>query len=322
MEILDLRHFSSADLRPLLEDEIATWGRTLSWDYTTSAEMILRYMDAKILPGYAAIERGRIFGYSFFVYEQSKGVIGDLFVRESASDSGRDGDRSPDRREVEERLLTHVIETLQQSPGIHRVEAQLLAHHTGEVAHPFLQQGFSRHPRVFMNFEIGRHPPSLRTLPAEFEMRPWSEQEYQSAAALITAAYRGHVDSEINDQYRTLTGSLRFLNNIVRFPGCGTFDPQASFSVFQRRTRTFAGLILCSLVRPDVGHITQVCVLPEFRSAGLGEAMLAASTRNLRGRGFRCISLTVTEANDRAIALYKRIGFESTRVFDAFVWEG
>jgi ribosomal protein S18 acetylase RimI-like enzyme len=108
----------------------------------------------------------------------------------------------------------------------------------------------------------------------------------------------------------------------VRFPGCGTFDPQASFVVLERRTRTLIGLILCSQVRPDVGHITQVCVLPECRSAGLGEAMLAASTKNLRGRGFRFISLTVTEANDRAIALYKRIGFESTRVFDAFVWEG
>ncbi|HKM47734.1 MAG TPA: GNAT family N-acetyltransferase [Terriglobales bacterium] len=314
MEILDLRHFSSADLRPLLEEEIAMWARLLSWDYATSAEMILRYMDAKILPGYAAIERGSIFGYSFFVYEQSKGVIGDLFVR--------DGGRSSERHEVEERLLTHVIETLQQSPGIHRVEAQLLAHHTGEVSRPFLQQGFSRHPRVFMNFDIGKHPQTAPPLPAQFEIRPWSEQEYQSAAALITAAYRGHVDSEINDQYRTLTGSLRFLNNIVRFPGCGTFDPQASFVVLDRRTRTLTGLILCSLVRPDVGHITQVCVLPEYRSAGLGEAMLAASTRNLRGRGFRFISLTVTEANDRAIALYKRIGFESTRVFDAFVWEG
>jgi ribosomal protein S18 acetylase RimI-like enzyme len=322
MEILDLRHFSSADLRPLLEDEIATWGRLLSWDYATSAEMILRYMDAKILPGYAAIERGSIFGYSFFVYEQSKGVIGDLFVRETVDDALR----GPGRREVEERLLTHVIETLQQSPGIHRVEAQLLAHQTGEVARPFLQQGFSRHPRVFMNFEIGGHSEAIArpspTVPGEFEIRPWSEQEYQSAAALITAAYRGHVDSEINDQYRTLTGSLRFLNNIVRFPGCGAFDPQASFVVFQRRTRTLVGLILCSLVRPDVGHITQVCVLPEYRSAGLGEAMLAASTKNLRGRGFRFISLTVTEANDRAIALYKRIGFESARVFDAFVWEG
>src|ERR1019366_5618505 len=314
MEILDLRHFASADLRPLLEDEIAVWGRLLSWDYTISAEMILRYMDAKILPGYAAIERGSIFGYSFFVYEQSKGVIGDLFVR--------DGGRGPDRHEVEERLLTHVIETMQQSPGIHRVEAQLLTHHTGEVSRPFLQQGFSRHPRVFMNFEIGKHAQSAPPLPSQFEICPWSEQEYQSAAALITAAYRGHVDSEINDQYRTLTGSLRFLNNIVRFPGCGTFDPQASFVVFQRRTRTLVGLILCSQVRPDVGHITQVCVLPEYRSAGLGEAMMAASTKNLRGRGFRFISLTVTEANDRAIALYKRIGFEPTRVFDAFVWEG
>ncbi len=205
------------------------WGRVLSWDYATSAEMILRYMDAKILPGYAAIERGSICGYSFFVYEQNKGVIGDLFVRE--------GGRDCDRHDVEERLLTHVIETLQQSPGIHRVEAQLLAHTTGEVSRPFLQQGFSRHPRVFMNFEIARHPQSsmaARPLPPQFEIHPWSEQEYQAAAALISAAYRGHVDSEINDQYRTLTGSLRFLNNIVRFPGCGTFDPQR----IVRRVRT------------------------------------------------------------------------------------
>src|SRR3979411_2388345 len=208
MEILDLRHFSSGDLRPLLEAEIAMWGRQLSWDYATSAEMILRYMDAKILPGYAAIERGSIFGYSFFVYEQNKGVIGDLFVR--------NGGHTPARHEVESRLLTHVIETLQQSPGIHRVEAQLLAHPSGEVSRPFLQQGFSRHPRVFMNFEIGKHPEASQTaLPPQFEIRPWSEQEYQSAAALITAAYRGHVDSEINDQYRTLTGSLRFLTNIA-----------------------------------------------------------------------------------------------------------
>jgi ribosomal protein S18 acetylase RimI-like enzyme len=75
-------------------------------------------------------------------------------------------------------------------------------------------------------------------------------------------------------------------------------------------------------VRADVGHVTQVCVLPEYRSAGLGVVLLAATTRSLRERRFRAISLTVTQANDRAIALYERIGFESKRVFDAFVWEG
>ena len=314
MEILDLRHFSSADLRPLLEDEIGVWARLLSWDYTGSAEMILRYLDSKILPGYAAIERGNVFGYAFFVYEQSKGVIGDLFVR--------DGGRTSNRHEVEERLLTHVIETLQQSPGIHRVEAQLLAHETGEAVRPFLQQGFSRHPRVFMTMDIPSRNPVAVPVKPDFEIRPWVEQEYQSAAAVITAAYRGHVDAEINDQYRTLSGSLRFLNNIVRFPGCGVFDPQASCLVFQKSTRTLIGLILCSQVRPDVGHITQVCVLPEHRSSGLGEALLAETTRKLRERNFRSISLTVTEANARAIALYKRIGFTSSRVFDAFVWEG
>src|SRR5271169_5265871 len=183
--VLDLRHFSSADLRPLLDQEVETWGETLAWDYRSSSEMILRYVDAKILPGYAAVERGSLVGYSFFVYEGSKGVIGDLFV----------SPRRADVRAVEVRLLEHVIETLQQSPGVHRVEAQLLAHHTGEVAAPFQQQGFSRHPRVFMNFDIGAHSETAPPLPPQFEIRPWSEQEYQSAAALITAAYRGHVDS-------------------------------------------------------------------------------------------------------------------------------
>ena len=148
LEILDLRHFSSVDLRPLLEDETQVWSRLLSWDYSGSAEMILRYVDAKILPGYAAVDRGRVFGYSFFVYEGSKGVIGDLYVI--------NGSRLPNAREVELKLLTHVIETLQQSPGIHRVEAQLLAHEANAVSRPFLETGFQRHPRLFMVLPLGK----------------------------------------------------------------------------------------------------------------------------------------------------------------------
>src|SRR5437764_6480568 len=125
MEILDIRHFTSADLRPLLEDEIKVWADLLCWDYSGSAEMILRYMDAKFLPGYAAISRGKVFGYSFFVYESNKGVIGDLFVSE--------GENSLTKQQVESRLLTHVIETLQQSPGIKRLEPKLRQHERAET---------------------------------------------------------------------------------------------------------------------------------------------------------------------------------------------
>jgi ribosomal protein S18 acetylase RimI-like enzyme len=316
MEILDLRHFSSADLRPLIDDETRAWSRLLSWDYTGSAEMVLRYVDAKILPGYAAIDRGRIFGYAFFVYEGNKGVIGDLFV------TANNGSRVPTQPEVETRLLVHVIETLQQSPGIHRVEAQLLVHESGAVAQPFLQQGFGRHPRLFMVKPLSESTPASLRLPKEIEIRPWTEQDYQPAAAVITAAYRGHVDSDINDQYRTLSGALRFLNNIVRFPGCGLFDAESSFVAVNRSLRSIIGVILCSRVRNDVGHVTQVCLLPEYRSHHIGEALLACSSANLRKRKFSSLSLTVTEANHRAVDLYKRLGFETKRVFDAFVWEG
>jgi ribosomal protein S18 acetylase RimI-like enzyme len=314
VEILDLRHFSSVDLRPLLDEEARVWASLLSWDYHGSAEMILRYVDAKILPGYAAIERGRIFGYSFFVYEGSKGVVGDLFVA--------NGGRLPHSREVEIKLLTHVIETLQQSPGIHRVEAQLLAHETGSVARPFLDQGFQRHPRLFMVLELGKSVPQATATHPDVEIRRWTEAEYQPAAAVITAAYRGHVDAQINDQYHTLSGSLRFLNNIVRFPGCGVFDAESSFAAVDRKARNLIGLILCSRVRSDVGHVTQVCVLPEYRSRGIGESLLAATSSNLRQRGFVMLSLTVTEANAGAVTLYRRLNFDSKRVFDAFVWEG
>jgi len=119
VEILDLRHFNSHHLRALLEHESRVWGQLMAWDYGSSAEMILRYIDSRILPGYAAVEGGRVGGYAFFVYEGNKGVVGDLYADQSL---GMDGEA------VERLLALHVIETLQQSPGIHRIEAQLLPH--------------------------------------------------------------------------------------------------------------------------------------------------------------------------------------------------
>src|SRR5438552_6014484 len=109
-----------------------------------------------------------------------------------------------------------------------------------------------------MNLPLKNSTKPAPPLHADIEIRRWSEQDYQPAAAVITTAYRGHVDSEINDQYRTLSGSLRFLNNIVRFPGCGTFDADASFVAIHKESRTLIGLILSSRVRHVGGHVTQV----------------------------------------------------------------
>jgi ribosomal protein S18 acetylase RimI-like enzyme len=303
-----------------MEEENAVWSKELDWDYGPSAEMILRYLDARILPGYAAVEQGSLAGYAFFVYEGSKGIIGDLFVREQAAQPATNGAQS-----LGEQLLGHVIETLQNSPGIHRIEAQLLPHPAGALARPFAQGGFQRHPRLFMNLAPNQtrdwtHPG--RPKATEIEIRPWTDADFHGAAAVITAAYRDHVDADINDQYRTLSGSLRFLNNIVRFPGCGVFDAASSRVAVHTPSKSTVGLILCSQVKEGVGHITQVCVVPEHRGAGTGEALVAASAANLESRGFHALSLTVTQANTRAVELYRRLNFEPAKVFDAFVWEG
>jgi ribosomal protein S18 acetylase RimI-like enzyme len=156
---------------------------------------------------------------------------------------------------------------------------------------------------------------------ADVEIRRWAEQDYQAVANLIMVAYRNHVDSEINDQYRSVGGALRFLNNIVRFPGCGIFDPNASFVAVQKSTRAIIGVILCSRVKDDVGHVTQVCLMPDQRGKGIGAALLNATANDLRRRKFSGLTLTVTQANVGAVSLYERLGYRTERVFDAFVWE-
>ena len=316
MEILDLRHFASNDLRSVIDEEVAVWRSTLHWDYRASSDMILRYADSRILPGFCAIERGRVHGYCFFVYEGAKGVIGDLYVEDSNSTHDR-------RHEIELELLRHAVTTLQQSPGIRRVEAQLLVHATDRLTEPFLTEGFRRYRRLFLTLPIGGpYTPPIRPLSRDVEIHRWSEVDYQPAAHVITSAYCGHIDSDVNDQYRTISGSLRFLNNIVRFPGCGVFDPSASFVALHRPTNTRIGVLLCSRVRSDVGHITQVCTLPEYRDTGIGEHLLRYSYADLAARRFTELSLTVTEENSRALAFYLRLGFSHLHAFDAFVWEG
>ncbi len=311
--MLDLRHFSAHDLRPLLEAEARDWDRDLIWDYSGSAEMILRYADARILPGYAVLEEGKLSAYSFFVYEGNKAVIGDCYASPKVGDS---------RKMLQKNLLGHVIETLQQTPGITRIESQLLLQPTGAIAGPFLETGFGKHCRLFMC--VGAQGLASRSSTANvsaLKIRRWQEGDFQTAAALITRSYAGHVDSIINDQYRSASGSLRFLNNIVRFPGCGAFESSASFVALDEQTGQMVGLLLCSRVRADVGHITQVCLLPSYRGKGLGTMLIAMCAREVSSTGIKTLTLTVTEQNASAVELYRHLGFTIDRTFDAFVWE-
>jgi len=315
-ELLDLRHFSAGSLRPLLEEESRIWSERLHWDYRGSADLLLQYLDSRVLPGYVAVDNGRVVGYVFCVYEGHKAVIGDVFAvdaRESAEN-------------IRNELLVRLLEMLKATPGITRIESQLLLHPHGAHTRVFADAGFEIHERIFMEWPL-QPPPSLPPppgrdpLPPGITLRRWEESDLSAASRLIASAYQSHLDSHINEQYRTPSGSQRFLHNIVRFPGCGYFDAEASRALVEPGSSELAGLLLCSRVREDVGHVTQVCIAQMYRGRGLGRLLLETCAHTLARRNFSLLTLTVTASNHNAVALYEWLGFRGTHRFDAMVWD-
>ena len=311
LEILDLRHFSARQLRPLLEAESRLWEQRLRWNYQSSTELLLQYLDSRILPGFVALDRGRICGFTFCVYEGQKAVVGDAFA--VAGDPAQ-------MIQITQSLLHQLLQLLQHSPGIQRVESQLLLYDAGSIDEPFLAAGFAMYPRLFMEYDLTPHKPTPgSSLPDHIELLRWSGDYYQAAAELIHESYIGHIDARINDQYCSLHGSLRFLHNIVRFPGCGIFDAEASWVLRDKQSGALIGMLLCSRVANDVAHITQLCVTTAYRRQRLGLALLEHCIDHLTRSGFAAITLTVTEANHKAVKLYQDSGFFIRHRFDAMV---
>jgi ribosomal protein S18 acetylase RimI-like enzyme len=310
LELLDLRQFSARQLRPLLEAEAELWQARLRWDYRSSTELLLQYLDSRILPGFVALDRGRIAGYTFCVYEGQKAVVGDAFAQTTSEEQ---------TLYVADALLRKLLDLLLHSPSISRIESQLLLYDAGRMDAGFNEAGFVRHPRLFMELELNRREQPRASRIEGVELMPWSSLYYQAAAELIHDAYGRHVDAEINDQYCTLHGSLRFLHNIVRFPGCGVFEERESWLLRDVATGRLAGMILCSRVGHDVVHITQLCVAPSQRGRGLGRALLNHTIESLRRGGTAAITLTVTESNYPAVTLYEEAGFTVRHRFDAMV---
>jgi ribosomal protein S18 acetylase RimI-like enzyme len=309
--VVELRYLRGGDLDLLLEEETQAWRETLDWDFRGSAALVRRFLEMQALNGYALLINGFPAGYCYYVAEERKGLIGDLYVMKDYLSL-----------ENEERLLRAVVQGLMRTPLIRRIESQLMMLRTGPaiaLPEPKYARTFVRN---FMEIEADAAaglPPRVPSQPVWFDS--WSERKQDEAATLIASAYRGHIDSEINDQYCSPAGARRFLMNIVQYPGCGSFFQPASFVALDSGTGRLAGICLASLVQADVGHVTQVCVTQAARGTGTGYELIRRSLEALVKHGCRKVTLTVTGSNSEAIALYERMGFRKTRNFRAHVWD-
>ncbi len=312
LELLDLRHFSARQLRPLLEEEARMWRQRLRWDYRSSTELLLQYLDTRVLAGYVALDRGRIRGFTFYVHEGNKAVLGDAFAL---------GEKSGEMLSTSHLLLQNLLDLLMHAPDVSRIESQLLLYERGEMDAIFRPLGFQHFGRRFLELDLRGLSWPIRVFPDGIRLTRWTAADYNHAADLIHIAYQGHIDARINDQYRTVAGSLRFLHNIVRFPGCGVFDANTSWVLRDTDSGLMVGVALCSNVGDRVAHLTQLCLAPAYRRGGLGRSLMRHTAWQLAAAGFEAITLTVTEENTDAMRLYDELGFTTRHRFDAMVFD-
>src|SRR5438270_5764591 len=140
-EVVELAQVTVPELDVLLEDEIRAWRQRFAWDFRPSADLLRRFLQMHSLSGYALRSAGRIAGYAYHVCEGRKGLIGDFYVLNTNS-----------RNADELTLLGAIVGGLMRTPGVRRIESQLMMQRGG-LTHPPFSRFLTRHDRFFMQME-------------------------------------------------------------------------------------------------------------------------------------------------------------------------
>src|SRR4051812_29970100 len=78
--LVELPTLATRDLDPLFHQEIQLWEKRFHWDFRASADLLRRFIQLNSLCGYALVSQQRVIGYTYYVYENRKGLIGDFFI--------------------------------------------------------------------------------------------------------------------------------------------------------------------------------------------------------------------------------------------------
>jgi ribosomal protein S18 acetylase RimI-like enzyme len=290
-----------------MDEEERAWMTDLLWDYSPIRQILISFIQQKLLPGYGAANESGLLGYTYFLVNQAKGIIGAIYAAKT----------SPSQAIIE-KLLSLTITSLKENPQIKRVEAQIMPFHNANLTPTFNQHGFSFYPRYYLDLDLINFKPAPCN--PEEKLSLWNSAYLGRAAEMTMTSYRDQMDAFICEDYRTTAGCESYLRSLVENPGCGIFMPDASFMYLDEKQSPCALIIGCRISN-GVGMIPQIAVHPSFQGRGLGNALIQHSFERFKSLGFHTVTLTVTKQNRRAFAWYQRLGFKIRKEFGAYVWE-
>jgi ribosomal protein S18 acetylase RimI-like enzyme len=312
MEPIPLEEVDVHLLEPLLREETRAYRTRYRWDFTGTAELVRKLVEKRALGGMALVEDGAVAGYAYYVVEDRKAQVGDVYVM--AAHAGAANERL---------LMATTLEALRPYKNVKRVEAQPM-----QLRYAFQHPHAQLYERVFLELDLQRAEWGGEfTMPAEYRIEPWSARVEADVADVLFQAYRGHTDAEINDQFRSPYRARDYVANMVTYPICGVHYSTGSYVVQSLETGRYAGFVsVCLSAFPGdggeqrVGHVAQIAVAPEHRGKGLGRQLMRAALAGLADAGCGHATLTVTESNRPALGLYRSLGFEERERLFAYVW--
>ncbi|HJQ24713.1 MAG TPA: GNAT family N-acetyltransferase [Blastocatellia bacterium] len=310
-------------LEALFDEQCREWLSLLHWDYTGPSRMIRQVARQRELDGFVAMSGSRTIGLAYYVVEDQRCSIGDIYVTRDWRGAG-----------VDRQLVAAILDELERGPRLRRIESQCVSIDNEGASDLFAARGFDAFERYYMMKDLRRDEDdeaglastrprqsmlSLDTV--EVLMRGWQEIDFAQAARVIHQSYRGRSDSRINSQYKTEEGCAELLTILTDHLWCGDFLPHVSRVAVRRGTRRLAGVLIASRIAPRVGHIGQVSVHHAYQRQGLGRRLMLGVLQQLAQYGFHTATLAVTAINEPALRLYESLGFQSIHRFPVFVRE-
>jgi ribosomal protein S18 acetylase RimI-like enzyme len=151
-------------------------------------------------------------------------------------------------------------------------------------------------------------------LPPGYRLVPWREELLNDHAEAKFHSFREEIDADVFNCLSEYGGCFRLMEEISQRDG---FLPEATWLAIYEdaagRAREVCGTIQGIRSTHRFGSIQNVGITPFHRGRGVGTALVRAALAGFKQAGLPFAYLEVTAQNDRAVQLYKRLGFRRTK---------
>lgn len=309
MDAVRLTEIDSEQLEDVFQQEIRNWREELDWDYQPAVSLIRKYISSHSLAGWAIRnDQGRLSGYSYYVVNHPVGYIGNIYVRTECATPA-----------TYSQLLGMTLDSLSSRTKIQRIESQLFAFNY-DLAPLFESHGFVAVERHFLSLCLhqSKNEPWKAGEFQDFRISKWEKRFLNPAADVIYNSYLDSPDRMLCYDYQSPEGCTRFLRDLISHPSCGIFTPETSWIALDSDGELCA-ILLTSKIGPKTGMIPQISVRCDCQGMGIGSNLLTRYFQEAQQSGLDQITLSVSDANQKAHQLYLRLGFQKQKGFHAFV---